>query len=90
MITDDRRKTPEDRREQDRPSPERRKGGRPPKPESERLSEQLPLRATKEEADLVILRARRMGLTTCAYLRLKMREVLAAEVDNNGNPTVSA
>ena len=50
----------------------RRKAGRPPIPEEDRLSEKLQVGATKAEADSIHRTAFRQGLTTSEYLRIRL------------------
>lgn len=50
--------------------------GRPPKPASERLSETLRPRITKDEHRKIRAAARQAGLTTSEYIRRKLLEGL--------------
>lgn len=53
------------------------KRGRPPLPPEDRLSEVLPFRCTKEEADRIHKRALREGLSVNALLRQHLTQLIS-------------
>lgn len=55
------------------------RGGRPPKPPEERLSEILRFRATARETDRIYRKAIRRGQTTSEFLRSLLGRALETE-----------